>query len=114
MAKNKKYSANIETNGNTWTAQITRQITSRKTHVSKEQDGFASEQEAQEWAELQLAEFTKTQDTNNQRHSAQRKTNEEGRLQRSSRRAEKTLEAKNKKAEEERELAAQLEQDTET
>ena len=101
MAKNRKYSSVISQEGSQWSARIVRQVTSRKTLVSKEQTGFESEEKALEWAEQQLAEFSATQSTSNKRHGEQRKLNEEERRQRSSRRAEKTLNAKMFKAEQE-------------
>ena len=97
-----------------WKAQIHRQITSKKTIVSKQQDGFASEAKAKEWAEQQLTEFTSTQGASNQRHGEQRKLNEEERRSRSNRRAEKTLKAKQAKAEEELKIAEQTEADTDS
>ncbi len=83
--------------GDKWLAQITRQVTSKNTTVSKEQGGFASEQEAQVWGETQLAEFVTKQSTSNQRHSAHRKEMEEIKRQRSINRAEKTAAAKEAK-----------------
>jgi len=101
MANNKKYDSKIEQEGSLWKAQIHRQVTSKKTIISKQQGSFASEEQAKEWAEKQLAEFASTLGASNKRHGEQRKMNEEERRQRSARRAEKTLNAKNEKAEEE-------------
>lgn len=90
----KKYQTNVSQSGDTWTAQITRQITSRKVHVSKEQADFASETEAQEWADATLMEFVGTQKTANQRQGTSRKEAEEIKRLRSARRADKTEAAK--------------------
>lgn len=98
MANSKKYQINVEQNKDTWLAQITRQVTSRKKVVTKQQDDFASEAEAQTWAEQTLAEFIKTQQGSNARRGANRKASEDVKTQRSSRRAEKTLAAKIEKA----------------
>lgn len=98
MASNKKYQRIIVQRGDTWTAQIVRQVSSKKTHVSKEQCDFTSEQEAMDWGEAALAEFTATQSSSNRRHAEQRKKNEELKRQRSSRRADKTAAAKEAKA----------------
>ena len=104
MAKHRKYSSLVESDDSSWKAKILRQVTSKKTHISKEQHGFATQEEAQSWAEAQLAEFSKTQGVSNQRHTEQRKSNEEERRQRSSRRANKTLLAKNSKSTEAEEM----------
>lgn len=100
MAKNRKYSPNIEQSGSKWKAQITRQVTSKKTLVSKEQSDFSSESEAKAWAEQQLIEFATTLEQSNQRHGARRKLNSEESLNRSARRAAKTLDKKRQRAEE--------------
>lgn len=86
----KKYQINVVQNNDTWTAQITRQITSRKVHVSKEQGDFKSESEANDWANSALKEFVSTQKTANQRQGSSRKETEETKRLRSARRAEKT------------------------
>lgn len=95
----KKYQSEILSNGNTWSARITRQVTSRKSIVSKEQDGFSNEADAQSWVETNLAEFVTTQKTANSRQGSNRKELEEIKRQRSNRRAEKTETAKRDKEE---------------
>ena len=72
MPKSNKYSALIEAIDNTWRAQIVRQASSRKVVVSKSQDGFSTEAEAQAWAEKHLQEFTRIQQESNKRHSEKR------------------------------------------
>ena len=97
MTNNKassKYQSKLTQNGDIWHAQITRQVTSKKVHISKEQGGFQSEVEAQKWADENLAEFIGTQKTANQRQSDSRKLNEETKRLRSERRAIKTEEEK--------------------
>ncbi len=98
MSNNKKYQIKLEQKDSEWVAQITRQVTSRKIVVTKQQDSFTTETEAQEWAERTLAEFIKTQQSSNARHGKNRKANEAVKSQRSSRRAEKTSAAKAEKA----------------
>lgn len=90
----KKYQTVITQTGDNWTAQITRQVTSRKVHVSKEQSGFENEAAANEWAEQVLTEFVSTQKNANERQSGSRKLAEETKRNRSTRRAEKTEAAK--------------------
>lgn len=94
MTHSKKYTSTISKEGSTWTAQINRQITSKKTVVSKQKTDFKSENAANEWANEQLAEFSKTLEKSNQRHAEQRQQQAELREQRSIRRAEKTRQAK--------------------
>lgn len=90
----KKYQINVEQTGELWTAQITRQVTSVKVHVSKEQADFKTQEQAQEWAEQALTEFVSTQQTANQRQGGSRKEAEETKRLRSARRADKTEAAK--------------------
>ncbi len=99
MANSKKYSYQIEQVKALWTAQIIRKASSKLLVVSKEKEGFATESEAKEWAEKNLAEFTATLSSSNHRHGEQRKANEEGRRQRSVRRSEKTQLEKQQAAE---------------
>lgn len=67
MAKGKKYDFNLVLVDGSWTAEIVRKITSKKTVVSKSQAGFASEAEAQVWAETELKGFLQNQIERNER-----------------------------------------------
>lgn len=67
MAKGKKYDFNLVIVDGSWTAEIVRKITSKKTVVSKSQAGFASEAEAQVWAETELKGFLQNQIDRNAR-----------------------------------------------
>lgn len=58
MAKG-KYNSRVIQDGSTWTAEITRRISARKTGVSKSKEGFSSEATAQAWAEQELPNFLK-------------------------------------------------------
>lgn len=87
---NKKYSSNIEQVGESWTAQIVRQVSKQKVHVSTQKDGFANEAKAQAWAAAKLEEFISTQKQANSRQGEQRRENEEMKRLRSERRSEKT------------------------
>lgn len=100
MSKGKKYDFKIEQVDSLWRAQITRQVTSRKVAVTKQKADFESESDATQWAENELLEFTKAQADSNTRHGEQRKESEEIQRLRSSRRADKTLQAKAEKAKE--------------
>ena len=72
-----KFDYRIVEKRNAWAAEITRQVTSRRTVVSKRQLGFESEAEAVEWAQKELVEFAKTQAVRNDRKSEQRTEKEE-------------------------------------
>lgn len=65
--KGPKYSTSIEQGDNGWRADIVRRVSSRKTLVSKSQDGFASEAEAQAWGEKELDEFLQNLRARNKR-----------------------------------------------
>lgn len=72
MAKAKKYDYRVAQDKSTWTAEITRRVTSKRMMVSKSQDGFSSEAEAQAWGEKALAEFLESLGSRNKRRSSQR------------------------------------------
>lgn len=73
----KKYDFQLIEKRNGWAAEIIRQITSRRTIVSKRQLGFTTEAEAKEWAEKELVEFQKIQTERNKRKSASKRKNDE-------------------------------------
>ena len=72
MAKGKKYDYRVVHNESTWTAEITRRMTSKKTVVSKSQDGFATESEAREWGAKELEVFAKNLNARNKLRSEKR------------------------------------------
>ncbi|WP_415888463.1 DUF3622 domain-containing protein [Neptuniibacter sp. SY11_33] len=72
MAKGKKYDFQLVAEGETWSAKILRQASARKTVVSKQQDGFATEDEAKTWAEAQLQKFLEQQQERNKRKAEKR------------------------------------------
>jgi len=72
MATGKKYDYRIVQNDATWTAEIIRQVTSRKTMVSKSQEGFASESEADAWGQKELQTFLEKLKERNKRRAKQR------------------------------------------
>ena len=71
MAKG-KYGSRILQEGTSWTAEITRKISSKRTGVSKTQDGFSSESEAQAWIEKELPVFLKSLGEQNKRRADER------------------------------------------
>ncbi len=70
MTTNKKYDYRITQGKSDWTAEITRRVTSKKTTVSKSQDGFATEAEAKAWGEKELAAFLENLTKRNKRDFA--------------------------------------------
>ncbi|RJX74258.1 DUF3622 domain-containing protein [Vibrio sinensis] len=77
MSKNKKFAIRVTEKRNAWTAEITRQVTSRKTVVSKREAGFESAELAQAWAEKELAGFVQNQVVRNERKGQQRQERQE-------------------------------------
>lgn len=73
MTTNKKYDCRITQEGTSWTAEIIRRVTSKRTTVSKSQDGFATEAEAQAWGEKELKSFLDNLIERNKQDSAQHK-----------------------------------------
>ena len=74
MAKGKKYNYQLTQDNDSWSVEIIRKVTSKKSLVSKSQDGFASEAEAQQWGENELKLFLGKLDQRNKRHAGQRKS----------------------------------------
>lgn len=72
MTKGKKYDYRVVQDKTTWTAEIVRRISRQKTVVSKSQDGFATEAEAQEWGQKELKEFSQNLNERNRRRSKKR------------------------------------------
>ena len=68
-----KFAVRVTEKRSGWCAEITRQVTSRKTVVSKRETGFESEELAKAWGEKELAQFNQNQTERNTRKSAQRK-----------------------------------------
>jgi len=61
MSQDKKYNVRVSAADDTWTAEITRRVSARRTQVSKQQKGFASEAEAQAWGDTELKSFLEKQ-----------------------------------------------------
>jgi len=69
MAQGKKYDYRIVQLNTSWTAEIIRRITSKKTVVSKSQAGFSTESDAQEWGQVELKVFLQSLNERNKRRS---------------------------------------------
>lgn len=73
MTKGKKYVYRVVQDKTTWTAEIVRRVTAKKTVVSKSQGGFATESEAQAWGESELKSFSQNLNDRNKLRAKQRK-----------------------------------------
>ena len=54
MMQTKKYDFQVVQVKDSWQANITRRVTSKKIHVTKSQDGFVSEAEAAAWGDNEV------------------------------------------------------------
>lgn len=67
MKKSKKYDYRVVPAGTAWAVEIIRRVTSKSSVVSKIQDGFATEAEAQEWGQQEAETFLKNFNLNKQK-----------------------------------------------
>ena len=72
MTQQKKFDYKIKQDANTWSAEITRRVSARRSNVSKQQGGFETEALAIEWATTELAGFLEKQKQANARKSERR------------------------------------------
>ncbi|WP_317916876.1 DUF3622 domain-containing protein [Vibrio sp. MACH09] len=77
MSSSKKFSYNVVEKRSGWTAEIVRQVSSKRSVVSKREMGFESEADAIAWAEKELPNFIALQADRNKRKSAMRKADQE-------------------------------------
>lgn len=73
MTKGKKYDYRVVPGKAGWSAEIIRRISRQKMVVSKSQDGFATEAEAQVWGEKELKEFSQNLNERNRKRAETRK-----------------------------------------
>lgn len=71
MAKG-KYQTRVTQTDSTWTAEITRKVNVKKVAVSTSKNGFATETEAQAWADDALIAFTEALAEKRQRRTAEK------------------------------------------
>lgn len=64
MTQRKKYTCRVSQTDSSWTIEIVRRVTAKKTVVTKQQGGFATEAEAQAWGETELKALLKKLNTN--------------------------------------------------
>jgi len=67
MTTNKKYDYRAIQKKAGWTTEITRRVTSKRTVISKSQDGFATEAEAEAWGKKELVLFSENLTKRNKR-----------------------------------------------
>lgn len=72
MTQTKKYDFRVVEDKTTWTGQITRRQSARKTVVSKTQKGFTTEAEAIAWGETELKSFLENLIKRNERKAIAR------------------------------------------
>jgi len=77
MSASKKFSYRVIEKRNGWAAEIVRQVSAKRTAVSKRELGFETEADAIAWAEKELPAFIALQAERNKRKAAQRKTEDE-------------------------------------
>ncbi|GAD81261.1 hypothetical protein VEZ01S_54_00120 [Vibrio ezurae NBRC 102218] len=77
MSDHKKFTVRTVEKRNGWCAEIVRQISSRRTTVSKREMGFETEAQAQAWGEKELEVFIQNQAERNKRKAAERKAKEQ-------------------------------------
>ncbi|WP_047688913.1 DUF3622 domain-containing protein [Vibrio sp. ZOR0018] len=73
MSESKKFTIKVTEKRNGWAAEIVRQVTSRRSVVSKREMGFESEAQAQAWAKKELSGFIENQAKRNERKALARK-----------------------------------------
>lgn len=59
MKQSKKYNCRVIQEDDSWTAEVTRRVTSRVIVVSKGKGGFATEAEAQAWGQAEVEALLK-------------------------------------------------------
>jgi len=64
MAKSKKYVCRVVQDNDSWTAEVVRRVTSKKSVVTKSQQGFATDDEAQAWGQNEVKVLVKTTNLN--------------------------------------------------
>ena len=75
MAKSKKYVYQLEQDEDSWSVNIVRRVTSKRTVVTKSQSGFANEDDAEEWGRNEVRSLVKTHNLNERN---KRRAKEEG------------------------------------
>ncbi len=72
MAQEKKYDYRLVQDSDTWTTEITKRVTARKTTVTKRKKDFETQAQAKEWGETKLAEYVESLQQHNKRKAEKR------------------------------------------
>ena len=72
MTKVKKYDYRVVPCDGAWSVEIIRRASRQKLVVSKQQAGFSTEAEAQQWGEKELKEFSENLNARNKREASKR------------------------------------------
>ena len=64
MAKSKKYTYRLVQDNGSWTAEVVRRVTSKKSVVTKSQNGFATDDDAQAWGQAEVKSLVKSTNLN--------------------------------------------------
>ena len=75
MATTKKYDFRLLQKDSVWSAEIVRRVSAEKMVVSKHQDGFVTEADAEVWATNEIALFLKKYKEKDKERSEKRKQN---------------------------------------
>lgn len=59
MNPSKKYSFNVIEDADGWRVEVLRRVSSKRSHISKQKDGFATQEAAQAWGEAEAAALLK-------------------------------------------------------
>ena len=59
MKQSKKFAYHIIKEDSSWSVEIIRRVTAKKTRVSKRENGFSSEEEAEKWGKSEVETFLK-------------------------------------------------------
>ena len=64
MAKSKKYTCRVVQEDDSWSAEVVRRVTSKKSVVTKRQDGFVTDDEAESWGLAEVRSLVKSTNLN--------------------------------------------------
>lgn len=67
MKQSKKFAYHIIKDGSSWSVEIIRRVTAKKTRVSKRENGFSSEEDAEKWGKSEVETFLKNLNLNAQK-----------------------------------------------
>jgi len=72
MSQQNKFDYRIKQDGEKWNAEITRRVSARRTSVSKRENGFDTQEMAEQWAKQELIGFLENLQAGNIRKAEKR------------------------------------------